>query len=47
MSSPYIDLNRTFVKIPKDHKFNEDDYELASYGYGSIETKKWEDLLIL
>lgn len=42
----FIELNRTFVPISKDHTFNEDEYDL-SHIFGLSETKKWSDLLEL
>lgn len=41
MQNKFIDLNLTFVEIPKSHGFNDDDYEFSYFGYGSLETKKW------
>jgi hypothetical protein len=42
----FVDLNRSFSPIPKDHKLNEDNYDLSS-SFGLLETKKWSDLLLL
>lgn len=42
----FIDLNRSFVEIPKDQDFHEDDYDLP-FSFGLLKTKKWDDLLLL
>ena len=46
MMRKFVDLNRSFAPIPKDHEFKEDDYDL-SISFGLLETKKWNDLLQL
>ncbi|MBW2608025.1 MAG: hypothetical protein JRD05_10365 [Deltaproteobacteria bacterium] len=46
MQKNFIDLNRSFALIPKDHKLKEDDYDLSA-SFGLLETKKWSDLLLL
>ncbi len=46
MMNGFVDLNRSFAPIPKDHKFNEDYYDLSA-SFGLLETKKWSDLLLL
>ncbi len=46
MKKNFIDLNRSFVLIPKDYTFNEDDYDF-SISLGLLKTKKWSDLLQL
>ena len=46
MMGKFIDLNRSFVEIPKDHNFHEEDYDLSS-SFGLLKTKKWKDLLLL
>ena len=45
----YIDLNRSFAPIPKDHEFNEEEQELAfSFGFSGLsEKQKWNQLLQL
>ena len=42
----FIDLNRSFAEIPKDHNFHEEDYDLPS-SFGLLKTKKWGNLLLL
>lgn len=46
MTINFVDLNRSFLLIPKDHKFNENDYDL-SFSFGLLEAKKWNDILDL
>ena len=45
----YVDLNRSFAPIPKDHEFNEEEHNLAlSFGFsGLFEKQKWSELLKL
>jgi len=46
MVKGFIELNRSFVEIPKDHTFNEESYDI-SIAFGLLETKKWSDLIQL
>lgn len=46
MMRKFVDLNRSFALIPRDHEFKEDDYDL-SISFGLLETKKWSDLFQL
>jgi hypothetical protein len=42
----FIDLNRSFLEIPKDHEFLEEEYE-SPIASGLLNKKKWDDLLTL
>ncbi len=46
MDKFFVELNRSFVEIPKDYTFNEDGYDV-SIAFGSLETKKWGALFNL
>jgi hypothetical protein len=49
MSNNFIDLNRSFSPISKDHTFDEDDdaSRLFDRSFRGFDTKKWDDLLEL
>jgi hypothetical protein len=49
MSNSFIDLNRSFSPIAKDHDFDEDSDTSKLFGrsFKNFDTKKWDDLLKL
>lgn len=46
MENKFIDLNRSFALIDKDHTFDEDENDWSLY-FGLSDTKKWSDLFQL